>query len=336
MASERPEAWTGRVSRASESGYYKESMPYDTVTAFFDDSGGPDPNSSRSFCFGAVVLPASLVRESSDAWTQLVGRHFDVDGDQLGYYGCEVKSSDLYDLRRKLRQGPGLRESQKALFAHGLNSLRRADALIEDIWEFLARPSVPLKYIAACVKKDSAWTKFRREQFARWQSMQTVPRAERVGEKPLRAELSNFILSHAFEYLLQRIDYLGGDDDFQYHDALVIGDQSAVTRLMHESQAGIQAGRGYFTDLPRLVNNVWFGSSRFSPQLQMADWIAYAVRTWAEGKREGFDRLRQVQHLFRGYPSRVDGYGVVLAPDSEGFPELPPPQIARDQASRYE
>ena len=90
-------------------------MPYETVTAFFDDSGGPDPNSSRSFCFGAVVLPASLVRESSDAWTQLVGRHFDVDGDQLAYYGCEVKSSDLYDLRRKLRQGPGLRESQKAL-----------------------------------------------------------------------------------------------------------------------------------------------------------------------------------------------------------------------------
>ena len=31
-------------------------MPYETVTAFFDDSGGPDPNSSRAFCFGAVVV----------------------------------------------------------------------------------------------------------------------------------------------------------------------------------------------------------------------------------------------------------------------------------------
>ena len=46
--------------------------------------------------------------------------------------------------------------------------------------------------------------------------------------------------------------------------------------------------------MPRLVNNVWFGSSRSSPQLQMADWIAYAVRTWAESKRVGYDRLRRV------------------------------------------
>ena len=43
--------------------------------------------------------------------------------------------------------------------------------------------------------------------------MQSLPRAERVGEKPLRAELSNFIMARAFEYLLQRIDYLGGDPE---------------------------------------------------------------------------------------------------------------------------
>ena len=167
-------------------------------------------------------MPASLVRESSDAWTQLVGRHFDVDGDQLAYYGCEVKSSDLYDLRRKLRRGPGLRESQKALFAHGLNSVGRVDGLIEDIWEFLAEPSVPMKYLAACVEKDSAWRKLRRDRFARWRSMQSVPRAERIGEKPLRAELSNFILGRAFEHLLRGIDDLGGDLDFEYHDAMVM------------------------------------------------------------------------------------------------------------------
>ena len=321
MASERQAASRG----SSRSEGYNRPMPYETVTAFFDDSGGPDPNSSRAFCFGAVVLPASLVRECSAAWAEVIGKPFDVDGDQLGYYNCEVKSSDLYDLRRKLRRGPGLRESQKALFAHGLNSVGRVDRLIEDIWDFLAEPPVPVKYLAACVDKDGAWTKLRRDRFARWRSMQSLPKAERVGEKPLRAELSNFIMARAFEYLLQRIDYLGGDPDFEYHDAMVIGDQSAVTRLMHESQAGIQAGRGYFTDAPRLVNNVWFGSSRFSPQLQMADWIAYAVRTWAEGRREGSDRLGQVLRRFRGYPDRVNGYGIVLAPDDDRFPGLPPP-----------
>ena len=136
-------------------------MPYNTVTAFFDDSGGADPNSSRTFCFGAVVLPASLVRECSAAWTEVIGKHFDVDGDQLGYYNCEVKSSDLYDLRRKLRRGPGLRESQKTLFAHGLNSIGRVDQLIDDIWEFLSDPPIPVRYLAACVQKGSAWSSFR-------------------------------------------------------------------------------------------------------------------------------------------------------------------------------
>ena len=172
-----------------------------------------------------------------------------------------------------------------------LKLLAGANRLIEDIWNFLADPPVPIKYLATCADKDSAWRKFSTDQFAKWQSMQDLPRAERVGQKPLRAELSNLILERAFEHLLRRIDHLGGDLDFEYHDAMLIGDQSAVTRLMYESQAGIQARHGYFADMPRLVNNVWFGSSRFSPQLQMADWIAYAVRTWAEGKREGFDRL---------------------------------------------
>ena len=148
---------------------------------------------------------------------------------------------------------------------------------------------------------------------------------ERIGEKPLRAELSILILARAFEHLLQGIDDLGGDLDFEYNDAMVIGDQSAVSQIMHESQAGIQAGRGYFNDAPRLVNNVWFGSSRFSPQLQMADWIAYAVRTWAEGRREGFDRLGQVLGRFRGHPDRVSGSGIALVPDGDRFPEFPPP-----------
>ena len=300
-------------------------MPHDTVTAFFDDSGGPDPNSSSSFCFGAVVLPAQLVRECSDAWTQVIGNHFDVEGDQLCYYSCEVKSSDLYNLRRKLKQGRGLRESQRALVEHGLGTFERANRLIDDIWQFLAEPPVPIKYLAVCADKNSAWRRFSRDRFAEWQAMQDLPNTERVGQKPLRAELSNLILARAFGHLLQRIDNLGGDRDFEYRDAMVIGDQSAVTRLMHESQAGIQSRQGFLSNMPRLVNNVWFGSSRFSPQLQMADWIAFAVRTWAEGKREGFERLGQVSRHFRGYPDHVKDHGIVLWPEEGQYPALPEP-----------
>ena len=104
-----------------------------------------------------------------------------------------------------------MRESQKALFEHGLDTVGRANRLIEDIWNFLADPPVPIRYLATCADKDSAWRKFSTDQFAKWQSMQDLPKPERVGQKPLRAELSNLILERAFEYLLQRIDYLGGE-----------------------------------------------------------------------------------------------------------------------------
>ena len=297
-------------------------MSFDTVAAFFDDSGAPDPDSSPSFCFGAVVLPTSLVRKCSDAWTSIVERHVDVQSDQLSYYNCEIKSSDLHDMRGKLRRGAELHKSQSALFAHGLNSAGRVDALIEDIWNFLANPSVPAKYIAVCVDKTSVWRSSHEAQYAKWQSIQAGPKGERKGEKALRADLSNSVLSPAFDYLLQRINYLGGDVGFKYKDALVIGDQSAVDSLMHQSQARVQAGHGYFTDLPRLVNNVWFGSSRYNAPIQMADWIAYAVRIWSERRSEGFARLVQVLPRFRGYPGRIGGQGIVVVPKENGFPML--------------
>ena len=74
-----------------------------------------------------------------------------------------------------LRQGTGLRESQKALFEHGLDTVGRTNRLIEDIWNFLADPPVPIKYLATCADKDCAWRKFSTDQFAKWQSMQDLP-----------------------------------------------------------------------------------------------------------------------------------------------------------------
>ena len=55
----------------------------------------------------------------------------------------------------------------------------------------------------------------------------------------------------------------------------------------------------------------------------MADWIAYAVRSWSEHRREGFARLGQVLPMFRGYPDSVDGYGIVVVPEENRFPMLP-------------
>ena len=55
----------------------------------------------------------------------------------------------------------------------------------------------------------------------------------------------------------------------------------------------------------------------------MADWIAYAVRTWAEGRRKGYNRLGQIRSRFRGHPDNVVDGGIALVPDHDRFPELP-------------
>ena len=57
------------------------------------------------------------------------------------------------------------------------------------------------------------------------------------------------------------------------------------------------------------------------------------MRTWAEGRREGFDRLGQVLRRFRGHPNRVNGYGIVLAPDDDRFPGFPPDKKGKPSQS---
>jgi hypothetical protein len=92
---------------------------------------------------------------------------------------------------------------------------------------------------------------------------------------------------------------------------------------MYKSQADAQAGLCQFTDLPKVVNNIWFGASSHNPCIQMADWIAYSVRTWAE-KRQGANmHLRNLMPYFRGFPDKVLGWGIVPIPDVDCFPKLP-------------
>ncbi len=58
--------------------------------------------------------------------------------------------------------------------------------------------------------------------------------------------------------------------------------------------------------------------------MQIADWVAFAIRTWAEAK-ESSSRIKQLLPNFRGYPDpdKLLGRGIVLCPNKECVPNLP-------------
>jgi hypothetical protein len=78
----------------------------DSVAAFFDDSGGLDPGDGHNFVsLGMVVLPTNLVRKVSASWNSLIADHLMINAESLAVNGIEAKSSDLYDLRKRLKNG---------------------------------------------------------------------------------------------------------------------------------------------------------------------------------------------------------------------------------------
>lgn len=291
------------------------------VTAFYDDSGQFNPESGKFTCFGMYVVPARYIRECNDAWWEMVGKHFQFAG-SLQTNGIEVKSSELNDMFGALRKKSKLNEAQQKMHDHGLDTVDKVSNLIEAIFGFLAKPPVAARYLAVAVNKAETWQQFRAEQFARWRIIQQSKQNSKTAIKNLRVQLASFLVRHAYEYLLQRLEYLSKDKDFDFSDAFLVGDQSSDTRAILETQAEIQAGLGKFSDLPAIENRSWWGSSLYDPCLQIADWIAFAVRRWAEGDSSP---IKQLLPNFRGYPDpdRLIGRGIVLCPNKECFPKLP-------------
>lgn len=211
------------------------------------------------------------------------------------------------------------------MFEYGLNTEEKANELIESIFNFLSEPPVAIKYLATVANKHEVWGKFCHNSFSKWSILtQLHRRNSKMTIRNLRDELSSFLVKYTYEFLLQRLDYLSRDEDFDFSDAFIIGDETSDTSVMLKTQAEIQAGLGaHFSLLPTIVNRPWFGSSLHDPCLQMADWIAFAVRTWAEESMAYSHRIKQLLPRFRGYPEKILGSGIVLCPNKECFPNLP-------------
>jgi hypothetical protein len=288
------------------------------VTAFMDDSGGTDPNSGNVLALGLIVIDSQDLRQCSEAWSDTVARHLTAPKRHLSLSGLEAKSSDLYAMLTRLQMGKPLSATQNLLFQNGLNTSERVEDLINDLWRLLANHPARMRYLGSVTFKHSVWQKYRKSEYADWKA------APDKVSKGTKKALSQFVGEKTFEYLLQRLQYLGDDREFPFTDAVLVGDQSAIDKLMYTSQAEAQAGLGHFTMLPKLLNNVWFGSSLHNPSLQMADWVAFACRLWAERKTpRGVSPLGYIVHRFRGYPNRVKGVGIAVNPAKANVPAMP-------------
>lgn len=302
------------------------------MTAFYDDSGQFSPDSKDNFaCFGMLVIPAQYIRECNDAWWAMLDKHFTSYG-LLQINGIEAKSSELHNMALRLEKNLVLNnELQKNMFAHGLDTATKVNNLIEAIWAFITKPIVLTQYLAVIANKREVWQIYRPTQFNNWMILKGLTgatREQKVSLKKLRLELESFLVKYTYEFLLQRLEYLSKDPDFTFSDAFVVGDQGSDAKVMLETQAAVQAGLGIHTSLPTIINRPWFGSSLYDPCLQIADWIAFAVRVWAEQK-EYSSRIRKLLPSFRGYPDpdKLIGRGIVLCPNKECFPQLPLEEI---------
>jgi hypothetical protein len=295
------------------------------VAAFYDDSGGFEPDANEKFaCFGMVIIPVESIRKCADAWWVMLDRHFQYSG-SLQTSGIEAKSSDIHNMIWTLARNSELNDVQQNLFTHGLNTATKVIILIEDIWTFLSKPPIPTKYIAVVADKEESWLQFRPQLFNEWKTLKqskVCQKADRIRLKKLGSELKAFLIRYTYEFLLQRLEYMKADSDSIFVDAFVISDSFSSARTVLDTQAGIQAGViGKHSQLPSIVNRPWFGSSLHDPCLQMADWVAFAVRKWADGKGHS-SRIEQLFPNFRGYPDNIDGRGIVQCPDKKCFPPI--------------
>jgi len=292
------------------------------MAAFFDDSGELDPGSGHNFvCLGMIVLSINSVREVSTNWNNLIASHLRLSPKTLAINGIEAKSSELYALSKRLKSGQAPKGLQIPLYNWGLKTPNKVDELIESIWGFLSMPEFQRIYLASISNKYATLRKYKSEEYDKFLEKQKTGTKESI--KNLRRELSLFISGGLFQFLLQRLNYLGNSTEWDFSDAFLIGDEGAVNNFMYESQAAAQAGLSKYTDLPKIANNIWFGSSSHNPCIQMADWIACAVRTWAEKKQGANMRLKGLLPYFRGFPNDVLGWGIIPIPSPDSFPKIP-------------
>jgi hypothetical protein len=284
--------------------------------AFFDDSGRLDPDFAEDpYVLGIAVMPISVMADVGDAWWQTIRRVWRLRG-HPPQMGIEVKRTDLREHARRLAAG---RPVKVKCSSWGAVTIAQLQELEEALWSLLASES-RVTFIAVVFDKVAYWEKWHLFAFDRFRGATELglTQAERA---ELRTHLSDSVASKAFEWgVLDRVNLLM--EHREKAPCILIGDQGSQPDKWHARHDWKQRGGATYTDAKHLVSNVAFGSSMFNPGLQIADWVACAVRLWATDEdRAPLDRL--APRFRRGPNSALKGFGLVVRPSVVTFPPLP-------------
>ena len=294
---------------------------YSYFVTYLDDSGSGHPKGwGEYFVFAAASFPIETIHDFQETWAAFLSQYLNIPMEQARV--TELKASDLYKHYRTVLNSRPPRADDP--FQH--LDLKTTTQLIDAAWNvictgrFRQRSFVLPRLVAVVTHKREAWSRYCYRDYNDW--------VNNLSENPkqLAKRLEERIVRPAFEWITQRIDYLMADalPDVMQQTVYIGDEQNAYYKMMYERQGDYVAGRGYFTQLRHIINNIAFASSRFNPGLQYADWVAYAVAGWAHGDRWLSPRFGQLLPLFRGFPeNRIIGRGLVLIPDNYGWPALP-------------
>lgn len=280
-----------------------------------DDSGNPHPKGPGDFFVLAIaIFPMDELRDFNQTWARLVADHIGCTLNEA--YVTEIHCSHVYEHYGRIRRGAEPLPDQP--FSH-LSETETAN-LIQSVWTLLSRGEYrrilthPPALLGIVIHKESNWRRFARNAFTRW-TLRTPLGLSKQDIRSLEDQLVNHIIENAFGYITQRLEYFLEEPEVD-GIAVYIGDECAANKKMYQVQGLYTSGRGHFTQLHRIGNNIAFGSSNFNPGLQAADWTAYALSGWARRVPWLSDRLQELLPQFRGYPSSVRGRGIVLRPDT--------------------
>lgn len=279
----------------------------DSWIVFFDDSGTAYPGSkSEFFSFAVVAMPMNVVPHFTRQWKALL-RPFPVDTSR----GMpELHCSDLYNRWLTLRSGKPLPADDPFVDC----TTDDLSALIHATWELLV--SLPSAvYLGTVTHKETYWRRFHREMYQDYLEENDTKAKQKIRKRNL--ELC--IQDTAFTYLLQRIQYLMEDCD---GICVVIGDENKYQPDLYAAHGRVKDGHVPYTNAPRIVTNVVFGSSQYTAGIQAADWVGFALQHWARGAPFTQGLLANLIPHFRGYPNQVRGRGIVLLPDNYPFPSV--------------
>jgi hypothetical protein len=285
--------------------------------AFFDESGNSKPFKNKSgyyspfFSYGMIVMPLDAVSKINSEWQRLNKRYTGIN-DLI-----EPKASSLRSYAKLLEKGIKPKGDLKPLYDSGID-INTVNKWIKDIISFINGLKEYGAYsIASVVNKEQLWAKETPYEYYQYKNTRFKNWGRRNFLNEILKKLQLKIYSTCYSELLLRLEYSLTPSE-KNGVCILIGDENIYHTELFYFYKQLR-NKVNNKDLQCILNCPAFSSSKYTPGLQIADWIAYEAVKWAEGENSYISHFKEI---YREYEGKIIGCGLVLLPDTKLFPTL--------------